>query len=290
MGNDETEANKKIITNDNIFFDDNNYRGIQTIFGFDSGNVSGLQKSNLLQYKNNENTLNKIYKNADNISIIPYTFTWKEGGQNVSVIGSFCDWTNFYKMEKDSENIFRVTIHLKRDIYQYKFMVDGQWRHSRRHRTTHDRDGNINNILDLRHENSEISDELSSLSSDGSNKGYKKEKLKKKKLEKYNNNYGCKYPEKNDFNEMPPEVHEEYQEKFKINDSSNQYFIGRIKYLKPSEIGYTTNQSSYRPLLGECCHMKLEHVLFGEDNDDITQIGMTQRYRDKNTTFVYYTE
>ena len=37
---------------------------------------------------------------------------------------------------------------LKRGVYQYKYIVDGDWRFSPDDATTHDEQGNINNVID----------------------------------------------------------------------------------------------------------------------------------------------
>ena len=53
-------------------------------------------------------------------------------------------------MQKDSnDNKFKFAIPLKNEIYQFKFIVDGQWKYSSNYPTQKDNLGNINNVIDL---------------------------------------------------------------------------------------------------------------------------------------------
>jgi len=44
------------------------------------------------------------------------------------LIGSFNNWTERLHMEKRGANDFLHNIKLERKTYQYKFIVDGNWR------------------------------------------------------------------------------------------------------------------------------------------------------------------
>ena len=88
------------------------------------------------------------FQDSNNISAY-YTFIWKEGGNVVKLTGSFSDWKIQYQMTKDpSDNLFKLKLPLNNDIYQYKFIVDGNWKFSKYYPTIDDGNGNINNILD----------------------------------------------------------------------------------------------------------------------------------------------
>jgi len=54
--------------------------------------------------------------------MVKVAFNWNYGGQEVLLYGSFTKWDTCYKL-KDS----RITINLEPGIYEYKFMVDGEW-------------------------------------------------------------------------------------------------------------------------------------------------------------------
>ena len=82
-------------------------------------------------------------------------FQWDGDGKNVYLTGSFCDWHQFFEMEKCSDpqnekNIkFFLTLFLPKGAYQYKFKIDNQWKCNSNFPTCSDKNGNINNIIDL---------------------------------------------------------------------------------------------------------------------------------------------
>ena len=93
---------------------------------------------------NTEETLEDTNNNKKN-----YTFIWDEGGNDVKITGSFSDWKIKFQMTKEPNNqIFKCTLPLGNEIYQYKFIVDGEWKFSKKFPTKDDGNGNINNILD----------------------------------------------------------------------------------------------------------------------------------------------
>ncbi|CAL9177347.1 sucrose nonfermenting 4-like protein [Musa acuminata AAA Group] len=63
--------------------------------------------------------------------LIATKFVWPYGGRTVSLIGSFTGWTDRYPMfpVEGCPNIFQAVYSLTPGIHQYKFFVDGEWRH-----------------------------------------------------------------------------------------------------------------------------------------------------------------
>ena len=50
-------------------------------------------------------------------------------GKNVCVAGSFSDWRPDKKMiDRDCSGVYRCRLLLSPGAYQYKFVVDGEWR------------------------------------------------------------------------------------------------------------------------------------------------------------------
>ena len=50
-------------------------------------------------------------------------------GRQVFVAGSFCDWQPKYKLvDRDNSGIYSGRVLLAPGEYQYKFVVDGEWR------------------------------------------------------------------------------------------------------------------------------------------------------------------
>ncbi len=49
--------------------------------------------------------------------------------QRVHVTGTFCDWqTNFCALKRGREGIWRASLALPPGRYEYRFLVDGEWR------------------------------------------------------------------------------------------------------------------------------------------------------------------
>ena len=49
-------------------------------------------------------------------------------GRSVAVAGSFSDWSPRTMKDKDNSGVYRCRLLLEPGEYQYKFLVDGQWR------------------------------------------------------------------------------------------------------------------------------------------------------------------
>ncbi|KAF2805195.1 uncharacterized protein BDZ99DRAFT_524907 [Mytilinidion resinicola] len=55
-----------------------------------------------------------------------YTFTWEHSANEVFVTGTFDDWKQSVKLEKEG-GIFKKTVELPKQKVEYKFVVDGNW-------------------------------------------------------------------------------------------------------------------------------------------------------------------
>jgi hypothetical protein len=59
--------------------------------------------------------------------LFQHTFRWRHGASQVSIAGSFCNWENILMSSNGAE--FLLTVQLSAaGWYQYKFLVDEQWR------------------------------------------------------------------------------------------------------------------------------------------------------------------
>ena len=147
---------------------------------------------------------NEITNNFSNKSkrLYPITFQWEGKAEKVYLTGSFCDWIKFYEMEKE-ENKFFFTLFLQKGIYQYKFKIDSNWKFNSNFPTCSDKNGNINNYINVTDKKmEEITTDLStsSISNNVDNNNsyddslydfsniFKKDKDKKNKEDIYNNN------------------------------------------------------------------------------------------------------
>ena len=191
--------------------------------------------------KNDSNKVQKVQK---------YIFIWDEGGNSVKLIGTFSNWKQQYDMKKDEKDqIFKISLPLSNEKYQYKFIVDGVWKCSQKQETIDDGKGNINNFLDLSITNIKGKEEkikkkkkISKKNSKLETKKKTKEKIKKDnrkndlnlKKEKKQTikifEYGNEYPDSLKLTE--PNHSENIGKSFNINNMSKQKKIGNPKYYK----------------------------------------------------------
>lgn len=117
----------------------------------DNGTLSSSSLSSNFSNKNSKKKIIIKKKNSKmNLKEVPYTFTWDEGGKNIKVTGTFGKWSKFYDMKYFSkEKLFKCTINLPRDKHEYKFIVDGNWKYSKKQPLKKDNKNNTNNIIDL---------------------------------------------------------------------------------------------------------------------------------------------
>ena len=237
-------------------------------------------KKNVIETKNNSKT---------NFKEVSYTFTWDEGGKNIKVTGTFVKWAQFYEMKYyPEEKIFKCTIKLPREKYEYKFIVDDVWKYSKKQPIKKDNKNNINNILDLTNyipsDSQKSNIEIKNKKIKIKKKSTKKKKIIKKKKEK---GYGLIYPNKDVLNSEAPVVQPDYLETFLIDSHTNQNFIGRSKYFSYKITEPFTEEKSYKTLLlGP--HININHSLKCVGRKNLLEMGINFRFRDKNCTLIYY--
>ncbi|XP_042472008.1 sucrose nonfermenting 4-like protein isoform X1 [Zingiber officinale] len=66
--------------------------------------------------------------------LAPTRFVWPYGGRRVFVTGSFTGWSEHIPMSpvEGCPTVFQVICRLSPGLHQYKFYVDGEWRHDER--------------------------------------------------------------------------------------------------------------------------------------------------------------
>ena len=111
--------------------------------------------------KNNEK---KNYISDKKNRLYSILFQWEGEAEKVYLTGSFCNWINFYEMEK-IKNKFYFNLFLPKGVYQYKFKVDSDWKCNNNYPTCSDPDGNINNYINVKEKRSkDISSDFSTSS------------------------------------------------------------------------------------------------------------------------------
>ncbi|XP_071738987.1 phosphoglucan phosphatase LSF1, chloroplastic [Rutidosis leptorrhynchoides] len=78
------------------------------------------------------------------------TFVWNgHEGENVELIGDFTGWKEQIKASHKGGPRYEAEVRLAQGKYYYKFIVNGDWRHSPSSPTERDDRGNVNNILEV---------------------------------------------------------------------------------------------------------------------------------------------
>lgn len=72
------------------------------------------------------NTVSEGTKVADN-KVLPTVFKWEGGGKQVYISGTFTGWKTLPMVKSHGD--FVTIIDLPEGEHQYKFFVDGEWRH-----------------------------------------------------------------------------------------------------------------------------------------------------------------
>ena len=301
MGNEEDGNEKrKILTNKSSF----NKSNCREILDSDTENASrekikkGLSKQlrsgdsfgeeyEMEEEEENNNSKNQINNGIQNnsnnnneLEYIEYTFIWKEGGKEVKLVGSFNNWKEEIKMNKcEKDNSFKHKLKLKRDNYEYKFIVDNVWKFSKQQGMKTDGRGNTNNYIDLT--NYKLFKK--NINKSRKPKNVKKEEIIKTKID----SFGLLLPQKEDLNTEAQNTQELYIKSFDINNSTNQKNVGERQYFKYINRESFTEEKSYKNLLYSS-HVNLNHTLTFCEQKNILQVGLTYRFRNKDCTLIYY--
>ncbi|XP_051136374.1 sucrose nonfermenting 4-like protein isoform X2 [Andrographis paniculata] len=81
--------------------------------------------------------------------MVPTPFTWRYGGRQVSLSGSFNGWREGIRLPliEGSGTVFQIIIDLPPGCYQFRFLVDGTWRVDQQQICETDEHGIMNNIV-----------------------------------------------------------------------------------------------------------------------------------------------
>jgi hypothetical protein len=248
---------------------------------------------------NNDNNIQKEKKEELNNNINnKYTFIYPGEAQNVKLTGSFCDWKIKYDMIRDpNDNKFKLELPLNNQIYQFKFIVDNEWKFSSNYKTQPDNLGNINNCIDLTNyfKNEETNEKnskdklplIGNENSPNTKIPLEQDKERNKIIKRKESIYDCEYP--SDDNIIPmPLPNKRYYKSFKLDKYSHQNSIGNQKYLNYDDKISLSYEASSKPifLLG---HVNLNHLICFKNKKMITAKNcMSFRYREKACTILYY--
>ena len=244
----------------------------------------------ILKEKNDEDKLNledikelsnvqTNQNNNSNIKEIRTEFYWDEGGNNIYITGSFCDWKEFFLMEKKEKGVYYKVLMLQPGFYQYKFKVDDNWAYSKKQPKFEDSNGNVNNFIDTTNINI----------NDINNKNKNEVEEDKKEI-----------PLKGEFNIKPLSLPGLYKTHYILNEKKNKI----IKERKFSQIEYVDQTNNSIRSLSNSKYLENNELYVGFQNlyhihsnhlhskeivdkkNAITSI--ITRYRAKFSTFIYY--
>lgn len=81
--------------------------------------------------------------------LIPTRFVWPYGGRSVYISGSFTGWSEHWPMTpvEGCPTVFQTICSLPPGYHQYKFIVDGEWRHDEHQPFVSGNYGTVNTVL-----------------------------------------------------------------------------------------------------------------------------------------------
>ncbi|KAG9160085.1 hypothetical protein Leryth_005810 [Lithospermum erythrorhizon] len=80
--------------------------------------------------------------------LIPVCFVWPYGGRSVYMIGSFTGWSQWTMTPVEGcPTVFQAICSLPPGYHQYKFIVDGEWRHDENKPFVNSNYGTVNTLL-----------------------------------------------------------------------------------------------------------------------------------------------
>jgi len=80
--------------------------------------------------------------------VFPTVIYWSHGGEHVEVEGSFDNWATRQTLQRSGKD-FTIVKLLPPGVYQYKFIVDGEWKYAPELPAMRDEIGNVNNVLEV---------------------------------------------------------------------------------------------------------------------------------------------
>lgn len=212
---------------------------------------------------------------------VPTVFRWEHGGRNVYITGTFNGWSRQIPMHR-SGNDFTYIHNLKRGKHAFKFIVDDEWRFAPDQPTVADIEGRINNFIDVTDfkaytgdkefekeraaadYNSCCKSDRSTADGDESSSGGKGGGGRTKDNE--GEVYGHSMPDLDEYTKEPPPL---------------PPHLRHIILNKPPQLQDTA-------ALPVPQHVALNHLYCTAIKDNMMVLGITQRYKTKSCTTVYY--
>lgn len=90
---------------------------------------------------------------------VPAVIRWKGGGKDVYVAGSYDNWQTKLPLSRSHEDFYGI-VELPEGEHEYKFLVDGEWKVSRDEPTKENKEGMLNNVLEVNNSDFEVFEAL----------------------------------------------------------------------------------------------------------------------------------
>lgn len=211
---------------------------------------------------------------------VPTVFRWEHGGRQVYITGTFNGWSRQIPMHR-SGNDFTYIHNLKRGKHAFKFIVDDEWRFAPDQPTVADIEGRINNFIDVTDFKAYTGDREFEKEKAAAEYGYIGEETDKgeatdptsdgsdsigSRPDKDGEVFSHVMPDLDDYTKEPPPL---------------PPHLRHIILNKPPQLQDTA-------ALPVPQHVALNHLYCTAIKDNMMVLGITQRFKTKFVTTVYY--
>lgn len=287
----------------NIFNDTSSYNGII----FDKSKINHF-KTKSEHFNSGQATQEKSVSEEQNKNLIK--FEWNEGGKEVFITGSFCEWNKRFKMHKNKYDIFEIELFLPKGKFEFKFIVDDIWLCSSNYPQIKDNRGISNNYIDNTSTNINKKSNLNKIKFNLNQNVNNENKIINSPNEKSNNqsinidelkrNYNNKYPSKEQLNQEAPKIPDVFEIMMDLNENTNQKYIGNKLFLDFSIINFDDSfKNVLQPVHSYLNHLftynNLNNIICNNNNKEndkkkINYIGINCNVKVKNKyiSIVYY--
>lgn len=184
------------------------------------------------------------------LQMVPTVFRWEHGGRQVYITGTFNNWEKQIPMHR-SGNDFTYIHTLKKGKHAFKFIVDDEWRYAPDQPTVADIEGRVNNFID-------VSDFVGYTGEEN----FEANRMKNEGSDQYSQ---CT-PDLDEYTKEPPPL------------------PPHLRYIILNKPPPANDPSA----LAVPRHVALNHLYCTAIKDGMMVLGMTERYKQKFVTTVYY--
>lgn len=209
---------------------------------------------------------------------VPTVFRWEHGGRQVYITGTFNGWSRQIPMHR-SGNDFTYIHNLKRGKHAFKFIVDDEWRFAPDQPTVADIEGRINNFIDVTDFKAYTGDREFEREKAAADYGYTGEpegdgdaasegsdEMDGPRPDRDGEIFSHNMPDLDDYTKEPPPL---------------PPHLRHIILNKPPQLQDTA-------ALPVPQHVALNHLYCTAIKDNMMVLGITQRFKTKFVTTVYY--